>query len=820
MKMTTRVAFENMKYHRSKNILIGIAVALTTFLLFVIPAVGNGMIQTQYSATNRVYPTWHALFRNVDERTAEKLAAHYDVAEHGLRCDLGMMKLEHTEVSMINMDESGAKLYKVSLLNGHFPEKEDEIVVSKGILDALGQTGEIGDTITVPYQVYRDGALDYMQERPFKICGFLEDNDSNRELDKYMSLISMALIEREIPADQIAYRFLFQIRDLNVKTTDGVEAVIKNLAGQFGIRENDMNINEDYLSANYVDPSFIPAIGFVMLIVVIAGIITIYSIYYVSMNQRIQELGRLGAIGATRRQMKQIVLREGLCVAVIAVPVGLLLGTFVSRFVLLGLFRYANVEHNSEYLEVLRDVITNGEVCLCLPWIYALAAAISLGTVYVSLAKPMRLAAKLSQTEAIRFREAAKRRKSARKGYHDLTIGRLTGRNLSDNKKKSAVTIFSMAATGMLLMIVATIVSCANPRESADNSILGQYAVAPVIEEGNREHPEREWSSIQKNNPMTEQLRKEIEQLDGVERVDVSSSVMVKDGMFGEDFQMIGGIPEEYAGELEEGIREGKATYEELKAGDKIIIDRTLRHWYPELEVGKKLTLSVCDGDETYEKEFEIAAIGEYSHALMQYRYILTAKEAADRLCKTDCTEFFHIYANQDYDPALEQSLKELIAPTGTLQMGTWKSEYEEWKSVMVVMSIGCYAFLGILAVISVMNLVNTMINSVYTRKKEIGMMQAIGMSDRQLLRMLQMEGLFYTLGTLLLSVGLGSLIGYPIYVYARTQGLFQIRNYHYPFAAAIIVSVALIVIQLVLALVIARSVRRDPIIERIRFSE
>lgn len=98
--------------------------------------------------------------------------------------------------------------------------------------------------------------------------------------------------------------------------------------------------------------------------------------------------------------------------------------------------------------------------------------------------------------------------------------------------------------------------------------------------------------------------------------------------------------------------------------------------------------------------------------------------------------------------------------------------------------------------------------------------MQAIGMSDRQLLRMLQMEGLFYTLGTLLLSVGLGSLIGYPIYVYARTQGLFQIRNYHYPFAAAIIVSVALIVIQLVLALVIARSVRRDPIIERIRFSE
>lgn len=42
MKMTTRVAFDNMKYHKSRNILIGIAIILTTMLLFVVPTVGEG----------------------------------------------------------------------------------------------------------------------------------------------------------------------------------------------------------------------------------------------------------------------------------------------------------------------------------------------------------------------------------------------------------------------------------------------------------------------------------------------------------------------------------------------------------------------------------------------------------------------------------------------------------------------------------------------------------------------------------------------------------------------------------------------------------
>lgn len=814
MKMTTIVAFENMKFHRSKNILTGIAIILTTLLLLVVPTVGNGMIEAQYATINKVYPTWHALYRGVDKATARQLATHHDIAVYGLRSDAGQMSLENATVSMISLDETGAELYRMELSGGSLPLRENEIVVSQGMLSALGQQGDIGDTITVPYQIYRNGSLDYTQEREFQICGFLEDNETNLEQQVFVALVSEAFIESEIPEDQIVYRFLFQVNGINSTTTDEIEGIIKGIAEQYGISDNDTNINEDYLGANYLDPAFVPGIIVIMLIIMLAGIITVYSIYYVSMNQRIQEFGRLKAIGATKRQVRQIVLREGLCVAAAAIPVGLLLGTVVSKVVLLKFVSFAD----SDYVNMLKEVIRSGEAPLYHGWIYLLAIIVTVCTVYLSLVKPMKMAAKVSEIEAMRYHDSVQGQKSSRKGYEYLTLGRLTVRNLMGNKKKSAVTILSMALTGMLLMVVATVLSCANPRESADSSIVGQYAISPIIENNNREHPERAWASILQDNPLNEELRRQIESLPGVIRVDSFTSVNVTGDPF-EWSEMINGIPEEYAKELERGIVRGSVTYEELKSGDKVIADSALLYWYPELEVGTRLNLTIHDGQRSYEKEVEIAAIGEYGHGMTNYNYLIMAKEAADRLSENNSTQFFHVIADQDYDPELEAALRGLVKESGRLQMQTWKEEYETWESAMAVTSGACYAFLSILAVISVMNLINTMINSVHVRRKELGMMQAIGMSDRQLMKMLQLEGLFYTLGTLVITIGLGSLAGYPIFLYARRTGMFEITTYHYPLAAAVIVTAVLLLIQILLALGITRSVRKDPLIERIRFN-
>ena len=85
---------------------------------------------------------------------------------------------------------------------------------------------------------------------------------------------------------------------------------------------------------------------------------------------------------------------------------------------------------------------------------------------------------------------------------------------------------------------------------------------------------------------------------------------------------------------------------------------------------------------------------------------------------------------------------------------------------------------------------------------------------------MLQMEGLFYTLGTLVIAVGGGSLAGYPVFLWARANAIFNISNYHYPVQAAIVVIVVLLCVQSLLTVLLQKATKKEPLIDRIRFDD
>ena len=97
-------------------------------------------------------------------------------------------------------------------------------------------------------------------------------------------------------------------------------------------------------------------------------------------------------------------------------------------------------------------------------------------------------------------------------------------------------------------------------------------------------------------------------------------------------------------------------------------------------------------------------------------------------------------------------------------------------------------------------------------------MLQAVGMSDLQLQIMLQLEGLFYTAGTLMIAVVGGSLAGYPVFLWAKNNGMFSIRNYHYPLAATLIMIAVLVLVQVMMMFAIGKSIKKDSLIDRIRF--
>ena len=58
---------------------------------------------------------------------------------------------------------------------------------------------------------------------------------------------------------------------------------------------------------------------------------------------------------------------------------------------------------------------------------------------------------------------------------------------------------------------------------------------------------------------------------------------------------------------------------------------------------------------------------------------------------------------------------------------------------------------------------------------------------------------LINTMGTLAVSLGLGSLAGYCVFLYAKADGMLNITVFHYPVIQAVILAVTVTVIQLLL---------------------
>lgn len=323
---------------------------------------------------------------------------------------------------------------------------------------------------------------------------------------------------------------------------------------------------------------------------------------------------------------------------------------------------------------------------------------------------------------------------------------------------------------------------------------------------------------MQKNNPLTEELKEQILQINGINSVECYLENYAESDAFDGEREGMLGVPESGKELLEKGIIEGTVTYEELKSGDKVIIDKNLLHWYPNLKVGDSMDVVIGDGDETCRKQLEIAAIGDYDIGFTSYCYLIMADEGLRSLSRNNLNMYDRIFADKKYDADVEAELKAIVEENGRIEMKTWKSFYDEWNSAMTLTRGACYAFLGILGAICVMNMINTMIHSVHVRKKEIGMLQAVGMSDLQIQKMLQLEGLFYTAGTLIIAVGGGSLAGYPVFLWAKNNGIFSIKNYHYPVTATLLMIGVLMFVQIIISVVLGKSVKKDSIIDRIRF--
>ena len=167
-----------------------------------------------------------------------------------------------------------------------------------------------------------------------------------------------------------------------------------------------------------------------------------------------------------------------------------------------------------------------------------------------------------------------------------------------------------------------------------------------------------------------------------------------------------------------------------------------------------------------------------------------------------------------------ETQLQALIKESGLLNLKSYEDEVAYNEKNTRFTSQLCYVFMIVLSGVGIMNLINTMVNSIYVRRRELGIMQAIGLSEKQMVRMLQMEGIFYTAGTLLFSLGIGNILGYLTFLYAKEHRMFGIVAYHYPVMQTVILVAVILIVQILLTYLIMKNFRKQSMIDRIRFSE
>lgn len=830
MKTVTKTALANLKLNRGRNLISGAAILLTTLLIFFTITIGLAAGSVELAAVNVYYPTYHAMFRGVTEENVQRLESQNEIETMGLREDFAYGVDDDADIGFYAMDEEGIRLSKIELEEGHFPREGKEIALSRGLLAEYGLEAGIGDQVTLPFQLVEDGGLGWQQEDTFRITGFLE-TDTDPENKAYGVICSLDYMRASVPAEDRAYRVLLRLKDTQekgdgIETVDALEEKACEMGEDFGVDRDNVVVNTTYLLANYTDPGLYTGIGAIILVVVAAGVLCIYSIYYVSMVPKIQEYGRLRAMGATRRQIRQIVFREGLAVAFAALPAGLLLGSILARPVLLAIYKMA-YDVETAYTEpgmhqLCVELIEKGQVPILRWWIYLLTVLAVLATVWLSLVKPMRLAARISPVEAMRYQGGSSRKKD-RRGYESLNISRLTRTNLGRNKRRTVLTVLTLGSIGILFMAVATVLSCASPKEIARQEFEGDYQIYVDSWEGDKMNPDRAWASLMKDNPLSSAFAEEVRSVPGVEEVKVRSWLTGSLPELDPEEQVttakVEGYEDSYKEAVLSGITEGTADWEELKRGEKIIMNQRLQHWFPELTAGSQVKLLLETEQGPVERTFEIAAVGAYPSGICTGNFLLPA-EALGLFTQADLSQTLVITVDKEQKEEAFQVLDAMAQISPYLATDTYDTHLQTWESGMGIIALLGYAFLIVLGAIGIMNLVNTMINSIYTRKKELGMMQAIGLSERQLLGMMQMEGLFYTAGTLAVALGIGSLAGYGVFRYMKAENIMNVTSYHYPALPAVLLALVVALTQVLLTCAVSRSFRKMSLIDRIRYSE
>lgn len=817
MSIITSLSRSRIRHNKSRSLLTAIAIMLTTILLTGLGTSVIGIIdmeRQQASALSNI----HASFNNLTSDQVNMLKNHIDV--EAVKINEIFADIEYGKMNglLTYSKDIRSGIYQKfgTLTEGRYAENPDEICGPPVFFERLGTDAIIGNKVTIQFRPYGAGVI---QTREFTICGLvserdISDLDINDSRIAYSAMISEALVNEYIQDSDRRYSAQIRVNGENKLSYDEIKSKIENIAHDIGCNEDNITFNSEYLYTMTEPASDSKGIIAViaLLIVIFSGVV-IYSIYYVGVITDVQEIGKLKALGASKKQIKRMLLSKGIQISLYSIPSGLIIGYAIPYFLLpLVMNRATQISLYGIEIEKIN--------MFSIPVIILCAVAVLL-TVCISLLKPMKMAANIPPIEAIRYQESSNCKK-CRKGNINITLSRLSFANLSRNKRRTIITIFTMGLSCVLFMSLAGVMNSMSAEDIARRNIkTGEFRIELDAEWNDKEYPENNLDNLQKQNIFSNEFIDKIQNIDGVESVTRSKAVLAgsdeplnvfEDGKRKD----LSYITREDAQSIKKDIKRGELDYDTMLAENGAVFSSDMSMDEYGIEIGDTIPLIIYDGERKIGLNIKITASADLSGSCF-----LIPAEIYDALGLTyDSTTDIYISVDKSKYESVKNILQEITNSSEHLKLYSMDEELKIGGMSVNIIKYPVYVILIMIAVISFMNLINTMIISIVTRKRELGVLQAIGLSDKQMIKMLLSEGMVFTAGTLLLSVTVGNIFGYILFLIAKQHHIMSISVYHYPVIETVSLASILIIGQLFIIYIINKRVHKGSLIDRIRSSE
>lgn len=776
MKRYQSLAFKELWAQKVTSVLILIAILLSTMMTTVVgQSIGilTAMREQQAASLNgNRYVTFHQLTKE----QSEAVAADDRVSFAGTFITLGTWKIENSGLSLLLREYEGDALSAYSSLQlnrGRFPTRSKEIALPQDVLDLIGFSGGLGDTVTLPIEIslQHDDEVPYEYTADFILTGILKSNYLG-----YVSGTVSGIAGQGTAKELLPTKYQLFSTDIRLHNKSNFQRIVNDLASTILIPEYCIQYNDTLLTALGIDyakedEATDSASGVSFMIV--AGILTgalalfaaglvIYNILKISVAKRIKEYGILRAIGAERGTLCTLVAIQLAILCGIGIPLGAVFGVLSSKGITIAA---TSVLSPNTFLassqKELATLITGSGGGKLFP--LTVSAAITLLFAFMAAMPAALYAAKVSPTLAMSDTMVKVTRRNRITGNIRHIEAFYAKMNMKRNTGRTAITILSLVMSITVFVTLQSFSGLLDTASSVQKMHLGDYSIT---------------SETIGFSPATVAALKTQKGISTVSTLKYSLYMQDSNGNLGIDTSItlqpsealhIVGVDEERMKILVPAITNQQI--QEMKDGKACLIKNPYVMTYGDKAIE---ATSLSAGDTISVSNIELNVIDLCNNAITLENegfvngvQIIVFDTIYDQLTGKDTYSELYPTLTADADrETIEAELDQICTPAG----GHWLSykntdqQLKESYQQIKLLAWGLILFIGL---IGVLNIINTVYTNIHTRITEIGIQRAIGMSAESLYKTFLWEGAYYGIIAAVIGAGTGYIC--TVFVMAAT---------------------------------------------------